>query len=295
MDIRFETGLKFFVFGIVLAGILGSIAISARHNTASHENTAVVAPKQISVAANALQAEAAVIYDPSTGKVLFSKNDEDQLPLASLTKLMTADAALQVLSPTSSVEVSAQAINTDGDSGLKVGEVWDAGDLIKYSLIVSSNDGMAAVAESAGGNAFMQMMNTDAARLGLAQSYFLDPTGLDMTTGISGGNGSAIDVAKLAAAFYTKYPSFFETTLRSGATFGSGKDAVSGVATAAPILDIPDLIGAKTGYTDLAGGNLVAIFDSGLNHPLIAVVLHSTEDGRFTDVRTLIEAARAAN
>jgi len=251
-------------------------------------------PAAFSIDPNTLQAEAAVVYDPTDGHILFAKNDEEQLPLASLTKLMTADAALGVLSATSSVRVSEEAIQTEGDSGLKAGQIWKAGDLIKYALLVSSNDGMAAVAESAGGPAFMQKMNDDAETLGLAQSYFLDPTGLDLTTDVSGGYGSARDVALLASAFYETYPSFFESTLRSGSTFGSGANAVSGTATAAPLLDIPGLIGAKTGYTDLAGGNLVALFDIGLGHPVAAVVLHSTEEGRFSDMRALITEARAA-
>ena len=62
----------------------------------------------------------------------------------------------------------------------------------------------------------------------------------------------------------------------------------------APLQNIPGFIGAKTGYTDLAGGNLVAVFDIDIGHPLIAVVLGSTEEGRFTDIETLINAAARA-
>jgi D-alanyl-D-alanine carboxypeptidase len=66
------------------------------------------------------------------------------------------------------------------------------------------------------------------------------------------------------------------------------------IPTAEPILEFPGLIGAKTGYTDLAGGNLVVAFDLEIGHPVIAVVLGSTQEGRFTDMRALIEAARIA-
>jgi D-alanyl-D-alanine carboxypeptidase len=55
--------------------------------------------------------------------------------------------------------------------------------------------------------------------------------------------------------------------------------------------DIPGLIGGKTGYTDLAGGNLAIVFDADIGHPVIVVALHSTKEGRFEDVRALTEYA----
>ena len=58
------------------------------------------------------------------------------------------------------------------------------------------------------------------------------------------------------------------------------------------VLTIPGFIGAKTGYTDLAGGNLVAMFYAEIGHPLVVVVLGSTKQGRFDDIRTLISAVR---
>jgi len=54
--------------------------------------------------------------------------------------------------------------------------------------------------------------------------------------------------------------------------------------------DIPLLIGSKTGFTETAGGNLVVAFDAGLAHPVIIVVLGSTPEGRFNDIKTLIDA-----
>ena len=69
---------------------------------------------------------------------------------------------------------------------------------------------------------------------------------------------------------------------------------ITAEATAAPLQDIPGFMGGKTGYTDLAGGNLAAVFDLTIGRPVVAVVLHSTEAGRFADIRTLLAAARAA-
>ena len=248
----------------------------------------------VTLAPDALRAQAAVVYDLTDGRMLYTKNEEVQLPLASLTKLMTTDTILDLSSATNTVQVSAAAVATEGDSGIRAGSAWKLDALLKYALTVSSNDAMAAVAESGGGKKFIDAMNKKAQSLGLAQSYFLDPTGLDVTQSVSGGYGSALDVAKLAGDVYAKHPGIFESTIRPNITYSGTDDAVHGTPTAAPILDIPGLIGAKTGYTDLAGGNLVAVFDLSVGHPAAAVVLHSTQSGRFEDMRTLITAARVA-
>jgi D-alanyl-D-alanine carboxypeptidase len=139
-------------------------------------------------------------------------------------------------------------------------------------------------------------MNESARELGLTHTSFSNPTGLDVNVEAqeAGAYGSAHDVALLAADFLKKYPEFFNATVVPKTTLTVSGKAVEAVPTALPILDIPGLIGAKTGYTDLAGGNLVAAFDIDIAHPVIAVVLGSSYEGRFADIRTLIEATRAA-
>ena len=158
-------------------------------------------------------------------------------------------------------------------------------------FIASSNDAMAAVANSLGTSS-LQEINTTAARLGLSHMVFYDPTGLDISTTSAGAYGSAWDVARLATIFYNSHPEFFELTQGADVSVEVAGHVMQGHATAAPLLSIPGLVGAKTGFTDLAGGNLVAIFDLDIGHPLVAAVLGSTQDGRFDDIRTIIEAAR---
>ena len=130
--------------------------------------------------------------------------------------------------------------------------------------------------------------------MGLTHTYFLDATGLDINTETSGAYGSASDIARLTAVFMRNYPNYFEISTEQSVTVPVSGRLVTVNATALPILNVPGLIGLKTGYTDLAGGNLVAAFDEDIGHPLIAVVLGSTENGRFTDMRTLINAVRAS-
>lgn len=281
------TAVAFFVcaclagFAISMQRVKGPIIIPSAY------------PPTISMASDSLTAQAAIVYDPTDGRMLYGKNEEQQLPLASITKLMTATAALADLPQNTPITLTSYDLQTEGDSGLSAGETWNLGDLVKYGLLVSSNDAMAAVATSVGDEKMIADMNEQAKNLGLAQSYFLDPTGLDLTPGVSGAYSSAHDVALLTAAFLKNHPGFFQTTVHPGATPAPSK--TSAKPTATPLFDIPGLIGAKTGYTDLAGGNLVAAFDLEPGHPLIAVVLHSTQDGRFSDIRALIEAARNAS
>ncbi len=247
---------------------------------------------QIALDPNAIDAQAAVIYDPVTKQVLFEKNAQAQLPLASLTKLAAARAVLSSLSPDTQVTVSDAALSQDGDSHLHAGDTWSLGKLVAYALTTSSNDAIAAAADALPGNEAVQRMNKAAQDENLAQTYFLNPTGLDVSSSTAGAYGSALDIAHIAEDLLHEYPSIFEATTKAPITQGdSGKDVPS---TLEPLWSMPGLIAAKTGFTDLAGGNLVAVVDMGLGEPVIAVVLGSSRDGRFTDMRTLIKAARAS-
>lgn len=256
-------------------------------------------PKTFMLSDDALKAKAAVVYDPATGRILYSKNGQVTMPLASLTKLMTAQVVLHTVPANTLITLSKKDVSVEGDAGdwgLKAGDSMTLGNIMKLGLGASSNHAMSAAAAALGAG-YVDKLNNTAAELGLSHTYFLNPTGLDMTADTSGAYGSASDVARLAAAFLRDYPAYFELSTRQSVTVpvSTGKTSrhITAGATALPILDIPGLIGAKTGYTDLAGGNIVVAFDSDINHPLVAVVLGSSKDGRFSDVRTLIEAARA--
>jgi len=107
----------------------------------------------------------------------------------------------------------------------------------------------------------------------------LNETGLDVSNYISGGYGSASDVAKLVAYALKTSPDLFEATLNNSPL------NTNPYATTTTLL-----IASKTGLTDLAGGNLAIVFDAGFNHPVISVVLGSSEKGRFIDTQKLIEA-----
>lgn len=285
-------GTLFFVTVAFVSGVQATALLNKSATTAHTAAVAQAFPAPLALNASQLLAKAAVVYDPQDGRILYAKNSSAQLPLASLAKLLTATAVLGHASPTTPVSVDSDHLKPAGDWGLRPGDTLSLSALLKMSLIASSNDAMAAAASSLGNNS-VQAINKEAQTLGLPSIYLTNSTGLDESSTTAGAYGSAYDVARLASIFYSRYPEYFTLTTQTGVSIEDGNRTLSAAATALPLSDVPGLIGAKTGYTDLAGGNLVAIFDVTIGHPLVAVVLGSTEDGRFSDMKTLIHAIRA--
>lgn len=282
------------LLSLVLVGgtFLGGAAVPTFLSHGSLAATPSLVPANLALDPTIILGKAAIIYDPATGAIIFSKNATVELPLASLTKLMTAEVVLARIPPNTRVQISESDISQEGDWGFRPGDSVSLFDLLKISLVASSNDAIAAAAATVGPG-YLAAMNQKANDLGLLHTYFLNPTGLDIDTEHAGAYSSAYDVARLAAVFYKQHPQFFELTQNPSISIQAGNHTLSANATAAPILDLAGFVGAKTGYTDLAGGNLVAIFDADIGHPLVAVVLGSTPEGRFDDIRTLIGAVRS--
>lgn len=235
-----------------------------------------------------IEGQAAYVLDIKTGRVLYQKNAEQSLPLASITKVMTALVAKEKGGDDKEIIIDSQALATDGESGLKEGEKWKLNELLGYTLIVSSNDGAVAIANALGGTSFINMMNSKARELNLDSLRFINPTGLDTANfSDTGGRGSAKDVATLFADIYTEYPDLLEPTTHQSETFHSETFTHEGKNTDIIVSSIPRMLASKTGYTQLAGGNLGIIFDAGNDRPVAVVVLGSSYDGRFSDVLRL--------
>lgn len=242
-----------------------------------------------------LSAKAAIVYDLTTGKVLYEKNAEAQLPLASLTKLLTLYAAADALTDDAPVTITAKALATEGESGFREGDTFTFKDAAKLAVVASSNDAAEAIAEAATAVRHApngtSLMASAATSIGLTQTYALNGTGLDENGEISGGYGSAHDIALLAAALLRRIPGIMHSTTDSSVTATSLNGSSYTLRNTNPeVSHIPGLMLSKTGYTDLAGGNLAVVFDAGLGHPVAIVVLGSTKDARFTDVDKLVKA-----
>lgn len=245
----------------------------------------------------AVDAKAAIVYDLVTGETLYAKNADAQLPLASLTKLLTVYAAVTELPPNTSITISAAATHVDSPRVFNEGQIFALTDLARLTLTASLNDGAAAIASATAARQNTSentMLANAASALGLSQTYAVNGSGLDVNTAISGGYGSARDLALLAGALTARAPTIAAATTEHSAEAVSEGGTLFKVKNTDPIVaTIPGLLLSKTGYTDLAGGNLTLVFDAGINHPIAVVVLGSSKNARFTDSTALIAATFA--
>jgi D-alanyl-D-alanine carboxypeptidase len=163
---------------------------------------------QASSAPPSIHAQAAALIDVTSGRILFSRLGDQALPIASLTKIMTAIVAIERGKLTDQVEVSRNAYGKEGSSiYLKLGEKMSLHHMLYGLMLRSGNDAATAIAEHVGGSleGFVYMMNEKAQELGMTNSHFANPHGLDQ----EGHYASANDLAKLTA-YSLKNPVFQE-------------------------------------------------------------------------------------
>ena len=224
----------------------------------------------------ALAAEAVetpyIVVDMESGRVLSDRNAHQDWYPASVTKLMNAYVVFKALktgevSLSTRVVVSKNALaEPPSKMGFKVGTAIDLDNAMKMMLVHSSNDIAVAVAETVGGNeaAFVDRMNAEAARLGMASTHFVNPNGLPGP----GQYTTARDLAVLASAIWTEYPGW--RPIFSITAIQSGKRVLK---SANNLLErYPGAVGMKTGFICSSGFNVVAVAQRG-NKTLLAVVL----------------------
>jgi serine-type D-Ala-D-Ala carboxypeptidase (penicillin-binding protein 5/6) len=249
-----------------------------------------------------VRGKAAYVWDIRAKRALYTKNESEALPLASITKLMTALLAHELAAGDTEVKLSLQAVSQEGSNGLVAGEDFTLEQLNKLALITSSNDAAYAMGASVGtllgdkdpARQFVEGMNIKAEELGFKSLSFKNTTGLDLSPSEPGAIGSAKDVSLLMEYILTNYPELIESTTLGGARIYNSQGEFHDIDnTNEALYAIPNILGSKTGYTDLAGGNLTVAFDAGHDRPIIVTVLGSTREERFTDVLRLVNAVRA--
>lgn len=293
------------VLAFIMVGIFGTLYFQSLKNSQlvtepelefGKQNVAQpVVPQKIENVS--LVAKSAYVWDVKGQRVLFSKNPDAELPLASITKLMTALLTFELIEQNEKASISMSAIKQEGSSGLSAGEKMGIEELTELALVSSSNDAAYALAANVGQllgdkdptSQFITAMNIRAEELNLNTLHFKNMTGLDLSLSEPGAVGSARDISFLMEYIITNYPEILAPTKQSGARIYNTAGAYHEVSNTNEIaLEIPNLLGSKTGYTDLAGGNLTIAFDVGMDRPIIITVLGSTRDERFTDVLKLV-------
>ena len=234
-------------------------------------------------------APAWILYDASSGTVLASSAANEERAIASVTKIMTALVALDRADLDEVVAVSARAAATgEKEIGLVAGEQITMGALLKALLVASANDAATAIAEYVGGSVegFAELMNQKAQELGMTNTHFSNPHGLDSPRHYS----SATDLVRLAMAAM-EYPEFRDAVRAQILVFPDDPDGNRRVATTTNRLlgSYPGLIGVKTGFTAQAQLTYVAAAQR-QGRTLYAVVLGAEGNGaHFEDAEALLD------
>ena len=237
-----------------------------------------------------LTAQAAILVEASTGRVLYEKNADDTHYPASMTKMMTCILGLEHNTPGTLVRVSGDAYDTESSElGLAAGDSLRFSELLQGMMLVSDNAAAVVAAEYLGGDVdhFAAMMNAKAAALGMTGTHFANPNGLPDENHYS----TARDMMRLAR-YAWRNPEFRRIVGVQQKhiywQYPRGKSVVA--ETTNELLGVyPGMNGIKTGYTRAAGGCLAGAAErNGVE--LISIVMDTGEvEDRFAETAALLD------
>jgi serine-type D-Ala-D-Ala carboxypeptidase (penicillin-binding protein 5/6) len=231
-------------------------------------------------------AASAILIDAGDGQVLLQKRPDQQRPIASTTKLMTALLALERTRPNQVFTAPAyNASAAESKINLKAGERMRVHDLMQALLLESANDAAATLAQGVAGSraAFVDEMNKRAAQLGLTGTHYANPVGLDDPDNFS----TARDLSKLAARLM-RNPRFAEIVDKTGAVLRSGSHRRSITNRNLLVGRYAGVDGVKTGHTSGARFVLVGAAHKRDARVISAVLGEPSEAGRDTDTLSLL-------
>lgn len=228
----------------------------------------------------ALSAKTYLVADIESGEIIAASNADAKLPIASITKLMTAVVSNEAIRYDAGIKVTAEALATHGDSGgLVLGEKINATDMLYPLLMESSNDAAEALARSYGRTAFITQMNKKASALGMTTTTFDDPSGIS-----SYNQSSAYDLFSLARYLYEKKQFLLSITRTANRKITT--DATTHVLRNFNVFSGDTaFLGGKTGFTTAAQETMMALFsvDTTIGRrPLVIIVLGSKDRARDT-------------
>lgn len=236
-----------------------------------------------------ITAKAAFFVDAKTGRSLFEKNIHDELPIASLTKIMTAIVTLERRHWDDKLYVSPTASMMEPDKMfLRSGEWLSVRELMDGLFLVSANDAAEVMAREVTGDRqeFVNLMNTKARELGMNHTLFINPSGLQ-EDGMR-QYSTAVDVAMMARYLVNKWPEVVEITKQPEIKLPQTDnhqeyDLISGINL---VTTYPGVVGLKIGYTPDAGLTIVTLARKG-DSEVLGVLLGSED--RREEARKLLD------
>lgn len=236
-----------------------------------------------------LNARIALIYDRASGRIIYEKNGNKQTPMASTTKILTSIVILENADLKETVTIGSKAAGTGGSRlGLKKNDKITVNDLLYGLMLRSGNDAAVALALHVGGSieGFADMMNKKAEELGLTNSHFVVPHGLDN----EGHYTTAYELAKMAD-YALNIPKFKEIVSSKSATIYINGYPKAINNTNNLLGSVSGVYGVKTGFTNGAGRCLVSSCKRGELDIITVVIGANTNNQRTADTKELIEYA----
>ncbi len=249
-----------------------------------------------------LIAKAAISVDMDTKEIIYTKNIDDKMYPASITKLITALLLAENKKSTENLIYTKAAKEQPAFSynlnihPIAIGDTMSADDVMDGLLLYSGNDIAYMIADNIGGNEvdFAKMMNDKAEKLGMKSSHFITPNGLDDKN--DQHYTTPYDLTILGRAAY-KNDRVRESMAKKTSTIKSTNGPEATVENRNKLLGVDGNIGGKTGYTIKAGRCLVSIYERNGRH-IIGVVMNSENDAKdtkvFEDMQKLIDFSYAA-
>lgn len=230
-----------------------------------------------------VSASAYAVIDLDRDAIVLEKNPEKLLPIASISKLVTAVVAKKLLKETTSVTINKTILDTYGNEAwFRIGEKFTVGELFYPLLMVSSNDASEALARAypAGRKEFIKEMNAWVNSIGAYRTIFTDPSGL------SSKNISTVkDLSIIVKWIMKNEPELFDITLLKSKTIRTHT-----WTNPTHFLNITSYVGGKNGYTPEANRTSIALFKLGLQKRLYGIILLGSAD-RDDDILNLLEEA----
>lgn len=272
------------LIGILFAaGLVEIVAREKRMQFSFANQQTMISPEKIKPEIlPQVSAESFTITSLTTGKILYSQNPDEVLPIASLTKLVTAVVALDVM-PNQKIKITEEDLREEGDTGkLVVNETLSTKELLYPLLMVSSNDAAKALARSYGRAQFVARMNSWAWSIGATNTAFIDSSGLSY-----GNVSNTKDMIKIISWIQKNKPEIFDITLLKT------KNIRTHIWTnKIPFLNMTEYAGGKNGFTDEAQRTSISLFsypELGKDFEKIAIIVLKSND-RNKDVLALLHS-----
>ncbi|MEI6304887.1 MAG: serine hydrolase [Candidatus Taylorbacteria bacterium] len=253
--------------------------------SAPTEASKVVQP-QVMINKDGISALAYIAANVETGEIYVERNSSEVLPVASMSKLVTAFAATDILAASTSITISKFAADVPPDgSGIREGETYTLDEILYPLLLDSSNIAAEALSSSTTKRSkFLELMSSYAWEIGMSSAYFADPSGVS-----SHNAASAFDLLALAKYLYKFRPDILALTrtYMYEVSTTTEHDSHTFVSTH-PFVNDVNFIGGKTGRTPEAGDTMLTIMNVGGN-PVAIIVLGSNYNTRAIDTRKILD------